>query len=81
MEGDTIDWALALALAARSLGQMRRAQAYADTARRILEVRRAARLETDTLAGTLATALCLAYALVGAGSRGAAGLRETPYAT
>lgn len=65
MEGDTIDWALTLALTARSLGRHRQAQAYADTARRVLELRRAAKSETDMLGGHLEVPLCLAYLISG----------------
>ena len=65
MESDTIDWGLALALTARSLGRTRQAQGFADTARRVLEVRRAARSETDTLSGYLNVGLCLAHVLAG----------------
>jgi eukaryotic-like serine/threonine-protein kinase len=66
MEGDTIDWGLTLALAARSLGDTPRARAYADTARRILQARRAVHPEGDAPADhLLEAALCLAHALAG----------------
>jgi hypothetical protein len=42
MEADTVDWGLTLSLAASSLGDSPRARAYADTARRLLQARRAA---------------------------------------
>ncbi len=63
MEGDTIDWATTLALAARSLGQRDRAQAYADTARRVLERRQGEYLIVDPLENQLGLGLCLANAL------------------
>ena len=81
MEGDTVDWALTLALAARSLGRTRQAQAYADTARRVLEVRRAARSDTDTLTNVLGPTLCLAYAIMGRADDTRRGLRDAHCAT
>ena len=61
MEGDTADWALTLAFAARFLGDKRRARAYADTARRWLQ----ARPTDDVPADYWRTGLCLSYALAG----------------
>jgi serine/threonine-protein kinase len=66
MEGDTIDWAFTLALAARSLGQVSKARAYADTAGRLLEARQAEHREADTSVDyQLRSGLCLASALAG----------------
>ena len=62
MEGDTADWGLTLALAARSLGHMHRARAYADTARRWLQARAAAG-PRDVPSDHWRTGLCLGYAL------------------
>jgi tetratricopeptide (TPR) repeat protein len=66
MEGDTIDWAFTLALAARSLGQVSKARAYADTAGRLLQARQAEHREGDTsVEYQLRSGLCLASALAG----------------
>ncbi|MGH7514984.1 MAG: protein kinase domain-containing protein [Gemmatimonadales bacterium] len=66
MERDTVDWGLTLSLAASSLGDTQRARAYADTARRLLQARRAVGPEGDAPADPLlGAALCLANALAG----------------
>jgi eukaryotic-like serine/threonine-protein kinase len=65
MEGDTADWGLTLAIAARFLEDTNRARAYADTARRWLEARRAAQPPDHLPADYWRTGLCLAYALAG----------------
>ena len=67
MEGDTADWGLTLAIAARFLGDTSRSQAYADTARRWLEARRSAEPSDDLPADYWRTGLCLAHALAGRG--------------
>jgi TolB-like protein len=65
MEGDTADWGLTLAYAARYLGDTRRARAYADTARRWLEARRAERPPEDVPADHWRPGICLSYAFAG----------------
>ncbi|MDF2760386.1 MAG: protein kinase, partial [Thermomicrobiales bacterium] len=65
MEGDTADWGLTLAIAARFLGDTGRARAYADTAQRWLEARRSAQPPDDLPADYWRTGVCLAHALAG----------------
>jgi serine/threonine-protein kinase len=67
MEGDTADWGLTLAFAARYLGDTRRARAYADTARRWLEARGASGPQ-DVPGDHWRTGLCLGYALANRGA-------------
>jgi serine/threonine-protein kinase len=59
MESDTSDWGLSLANLYDAQGDNRRARAYADTARRVLEVRLARDPQNSLVPG----ALCLAYGL------------------
>jgi serine/threonine-protein kinase len=63
MEGDTADWGLTLALAARYLGNTRRARAYADTAWRWLAAHHSAR--PGVPADYWRPGLCLGHALAG----------------
>jgi serine/threonine-protein kinase len=65
MEGDTADWGLTLAIAARFLGDTGRSRAYADTARRWLEAHRSTQPAEDLPADYWRTGICLAYALAG----------------
>jgi tetratricopeptide (TPR) repeat protein len=65
MEGDTADWGLTLAIAARYLGDMRRARAYADTARRWLVAHHSTRPANDMPVDHWRTGFCLGYALAG----------------
>jgi hypothetical protein len=59
MENDTSDWALSLANVYDARGDHRLARAYADTARRVLEVR----LAQDARDYLVSGALCLASGL------------------
>jgi hypothetical protein len=65
MEADTGDWGLTLAIAAHLLGEPGRTRAYADTALRWLEARRAGRDWDEVPADYWRTGLCLGYALAG----------------
>jgi hypothetical protein len=63
MEGDTAEWGLTLAIAARYLGDMRRARAYADTARQWLVAHHSTRPDNDVPVDHWRTGICLGYAL------------------